>query len=70
MPTYGQQLLTLDSCRAMALHHNKQMQMASVKQEVAADMRRSTRTKYLPHVSGVGAYMHTSKEISLLSDDQ
>ena len=70
MPTYGQQLLTLDSCRAMALHHNKQMQMASVKQEVAADMRRSTRTKYLPHVSGVGAYMHTSKEISLLSDEQ
>jgi hypothetical protein len=33
-------------------------------------MRRSTRTKYLPHVSGVGAYMHTSKEISLLSDEQ
>ena len=70
MPTYGQRLLTLDSCRAMALRYNKQMQIASVKQEVAADMRRSTRTKYLPHVSGVGAYMLTSKEISLLSDEQ
>lgn len=60
----------LDSCRAMALHNNKQMQIAGVKQEVAADVRCSARTKYLPHVSAVGAYIHTSKEISLLSDER
>ena len=54
----------------MALHDNKQMQIAGVKQEVAADVRCSARTKYLPHVSAVGAYIHTSKEISLLSDER
>ena len=70
MSVSAQRFLTLDSCRAMALHDNKQMQIAGVKQEVAADVRCSARTKYLPHVSAVGAYIHTSKEISLLSDER
>ena len=65
----AQQLLTLDSCRAMALRNNKQMGVAKVKQEVAANMRKSARTKYLPHVSALGTYQYTSREISLLSDD-
>ena len=66
----AQQLLTLDSCRAMALRNNKQMSVARVKQEVAANLRKSARTKYLPHVSAMGGYMWTSKEISILNDDQ
>ena len=66
----GMRLLTLDSCRAMALQNNKQMQISRTKQEVAADVRRSARTKYLPHVNAIGAYEHTSKEVSLLSDEQ
>ena len=60
----------MDSCRAMALQNNKQMQISRTKQEVAADVRRSARTKYLPHVNAIGAYEHTSKEVSLLSDEQ
>ncbi|MBR1557780.1 MAG: TolC family protein, partial [Prevotella sp.] len=70
MPVGAQRLLTLDSCRAMALQNNKQMQISRTKQEVAADIRRSARTKYLPHVNAIGAYEHTSKEVSLLSDEQ
>ena len=66
----AQRLLTLDSCRAMALRNNKQMSVARVKQEVAANLRKSARTKYLPHISALGGYEWTSKEISLLSDDQ
>lgn len=66
----AQQVLSLDSCRAMALRNNKQMGVARMKQQVAADMRRSARTKYLPHVSAVGTYQHTNKTISLLSDEQ
>ena len=68
MPVSGQRLLTLDSCRAMALRSNKQMRISKVKQDVAANARKSARTKYLPHVSAVGTYEHTSREISLLSD--
>ena len=70
MPVSGQRLLTLDSCRAMALRNNKQMRISQVKQDVAANARKAARTKYLPHVSAVGTYEHTSREISLLNDAQ
>jgi len=66
----AQRLLTLDSCRAMALRNNKQMQVAAVRKGMAEDLRRSARTKYLPHVSAVGTYEHTSREVSILSDQQ
>ncbi len=72
MPTVAtaQRVLTLDSCRAMALSGNKQMGVAKVKQEMAANARKSARTKYLPHVSATGGYLYTSREISLLNDAQ
>ena len=66
--TSAQRVLTLDSCRQMALTNNKQMGVSKVKQEVAANIRKSARTKYLPHVSAIGTYEHTSREISVLSD--
>ena len=68
-PVEAQRVLSLDSCRAMALRNNKQMSVQRVKQEVAKNIRKSARTKYLPHVSAAGGYLYTSKEISLLSDD-
>ena len=70
LPASAQQLLSLDSCRAMAMRNNKQLSIAKLKQDVAANLRRAARTKYLPHVSALGAYEHTSKDISLLNDDQ
>ena len=66
----AQRVLTLDSCRAMALRSNKQMSVSKAKQEVAANLRKSARTKYLPHISALGGYVHTSKEVSILNDDQ
>ena len=65
----AQQLLSLDSCRAMALRNNKQIGVSRVKQDVAKNLRKSARTKYLPHVTALGGYEYTSREISLLSDD-
>lgn len=66
----AQRLLTLDSCRQMALRNNKQMGVVKVKQDVAENLRKSARTKYLPHVSAIGTYQYTSREISLLNDHQ
>ena len=66
----AQRLLTLDSCRAMALRNNKQMGVAKIKQEVSANLRKSARTQYLPKVNAVGGYMWMSREISILNDDQ
>ena len=68
-PVEAQRVLSLDSCRAMALRNNKQMSVQRVKQEVAKNIRKSARTKYLPHVSATGGYLYTSKEISVLSDE-
>lgn len=66
----AQQMLCLDSCRAMALRNNKQMGVSQLKQEVAANLRKSARTKYLPHVSAIGSYQFTSEEVSLLNNEQ
>ena len=66
-PISAQRLLTLDSCRAMALRNNKQLSISKVKQDIAANLRRSARTKYLPHVSAIGSYMHTTERVSLLT---
>lgn len=70
LATGAQVKLTLDSCRTLALQNNKQMRVAAIKQNVAADIRRSARTKYLPHVSAIGAYEYTSREVSLLNETQ
>ena len=66
----AQRVLSLDSCRQMALRNNKQLGVSKLKQEVAANLRKSARTKYLPHVNAIGTYQYTSKPISLLSDAQ
>lgn len=70
MTASAQRVLTLDSCRAMALRNNKQMGVARVQQEVNANLRQSARTQYLPKVNAVGTYQHVSKSISLLNDEQ
>ena len=64
------QMLTLDSCRALALRNNKQLSISRVKKELAHNVKKSARTKYLPHVTAYGTYQFTSREISILNDDQ
>ena len=70
LPCNAQRVLSLDSCRAMALRTNKQVAVARMKQDVATNTRRAARTKYLPKVDAVGGYELLSKEVSLLNDDQ
>lgn len=70
IPTEAQRVLTLDSCRAMAIDNNKQLSVSRVKQDIAKNIRKSARTKYLPHITATGGYMFTSREISLLNDGQ
>ena len=69
-PLSAQRALNLDSCRALALRNNKQLSIARLKQDVAKNTRKAARTAYLPKVDALGGYEWTSKQISLLSDDQ
>jgi outer membrane protein TolC len=70
LPAGAQRVLSLDSCRQMALRNNKQLGVSKLKQDVAANLRKSARTKYLPHVSAIGSYQYTSEPISILSETQ
>ena len=66
----AQRVLSLDSCRAMALRNNKQLSISRIKQDIAGNLKKSARTKYLPHISALGGYEYTSRQISILNDDQ
>lgn len=61
---------SLDSLRARAVGNNKSLLMAGQKKISASYARKSAATSYLPKISATGAYMYTSRELSLLSDDQ
>ena len=66
----AQQRLSLDSCRAMALRNNKTLSASRLQLDMAHYKVKAAKTKYLPHVGALGGYELTSREISLLSDDQ
>lgn len=67
---YAQRALTLDSCRALALTNNKELRISQEKINAAHYQQKAAFTNFLPKVDVMGTYMHTEKEISLLSDDQ
>lgn len=66
----AQRVLNLDSCRALALRNNKQLNVSRLRQDVAMNMRKASRTKYLPKVDAIGGYEFFSREVSLLSNNQ
>ena len=63
-------VLSLDSCRAMALRNNKQLAQTRLALEKAGWEHEAARTNYLPKVSLTAGYMRTGKQVSLLSDEQ
>ncbi len=69
-PVKAQMVLSLDSCRAMALRNNKQINASKLKRDVAYNLRKSARTQYLPKVDALGGYEWFSREISLLNSSQ
>lgn len=70
LAVHGQTVLTLDSCRALALRNNKQINVSRLSKEVAMNTRKAARTKYLPKVDVLAGYEFTSRNINLLSNKQ
>ena len=70
LPIEAQTTLSLDSCRAMALRNNKQINASKLKKDIAYNLKKSARTKYLPKVDAMGGYEWFSREISLLNNNQ
>ena len=70
LPMKAQNVLSLDSCRAMALRNNKQINASRLKKDIAYNLKKSARTKYLPKVDALGGYEWFNREISLLNNNQ
>lgn len=66
----AQNTLSLQYCRKLALDNNKQLQISKVAVDIAENVHKSAKTKYLPKVDALGGYELFSKEISLLNADQ
>lgn len=60
----------LDSLRARAVSNNKSLLMTEQKKTAAHYAHKSATTNFLPRVSATAAYMYTSRELSLLNDEQ
>ncbi len=61
--------LTLDSCRALAIRNNNDLKMADAKKQKAYYDRKAAFTKFLPRITATGAYILSSKDFSLLSEE-
>ena len=70
MTAAAQQQLSLDSCRALAIRNNKQLGIATLKKDAAHYAVKAAKTQYLPKLNVIGGYVFTSKEISLLNNEQ
>lgn len=68
--TGAQEVLSLDSCRALAIANNKDLLISQEKINAAHYQRKAAFTNYLPNISATGGYMRNQKEFSLLSDVQ
>lgn len=67
---HAQRVLTLDSCRALALANNKELRMSQEKIKAAHYEQKAAFANFLPKIDVGGTYMRTQKEISLLSGAQ
>jgi len=65
----GQETLTLEECRDMALEHNKKIKMADEKELAVKSLKKSAKTQFYPKFSFNGGYFRTNKEFSLFSED-
>ena len=66
----AQTMLSLDSCRALALRNNKELKIAQEKIKAAHYEKKAAFTNYLPKFSATGTYMRNQREVSLLSNEQ
>ncbi len=70
MTAGAQYVLSLDSCRRLALDNNKQLSVARTNKEMASYDVKAARTKYLPRVDAMAGYELMSKEVSILNNSQ
>ncbi len=64
------QVVTLDSCRHMALRNNKEIQQAALAIDKAGYQRKEAAAAYLPQFDLTVGYIYNSRRVSLVKEDQ
>lgn len=64
----GQNIISLDSCRSMALANNKRLLIAGKEIEKADYTNKAAKTNYLPKLKATAAYFRNSRETHLLDN--
>ena len=64
------QVVTLDSCRNMALRNNKEIQQTALAIEKAGYQRKEAAAAYLPQFDFTAGYIYNSRKVSLVKEDQ
>lgn len=67
---WGEGVVSLDSCRTMALKNNTQLLISEARIEGARYQRKEARAAYFPALDFSGGYAYNQKEISIFSTDQ
>jgi len=67
---HAQNVLSLDSCHALALRNNKQIAIAKAEIDKAGWNAKAAHTNYLPKVGLTAGYVRSGDEVSLLTDGQ
>ena len=68
--SYGQQVLSLQECRELALENNKELLITQEKITSATYSRKAAFTNYLPTVEATGSFMRNQKNLSLISNER
>ena len=62
-------VITLDSCRAMAIANNKELMISRQRITTAEYQKKEAFAAYLPSLDFSGAYMYNQKKIAILGED-
>ena len=66
----GGGVVSLDSCRQMALHNNKQMRIRAESVNMAHYQNKEAFAAYLPAIDFAGGYTYNQKKLSIFDSDQ
>lgn len=66
---HAQQLLSLDTCRQMAVKYNRTLEQAKTKVKMAEIDRKIALSHYFPKISASGTYIYNSESPALVSNE-
>lgn len=67
---YGQERLSLEECRSMAVSNNKALEQARISSGMAHYDRAIARANFFPNISASGTYLYNTLDVSLIDADK